>query len=67
MPEISGWEYLDLLLEHNLSMPVIIVSSSIDPKDKERAESHPLVEAFIDNPLSKRHLYLIKRYVPIVE
>lgn len=56
MPQISGWEALDILNELDepvkKQLNVYMFSSSIDPKDKKRALEHPLVQDFIEKPLS---------------
>ncbi|MES2703355.1 MAG: response regulator [Bacteroidota bacterium] len=57
MPELTGWDVLEQLSALGkdvlASLQVYILSSSIDPHDKERAEAHPLVTAYIRKPLSK--------------
>ena len=55
MPVMDGWEVLDNLKNANdqSPFPIIIVTSSIDPSDKERAESHPFKPGFVEKPLSE--------------
>ncbi len=60
MPTMSGWEYLD---EFELFDPSIkeqydiyILSSSVDPKDINRAKENPHVIDFIEKPLNKAKL-----------
>jgi CheY-like chemotaxis protein len=57
MPVVDGWTFLkDYFPLHNqLSKPISIhmVSSSIDPKDIERAQGTPLVQEYIIKPISK--------------
>ena len=60
MPEMNGWQVLEKLLE----LPAIIkdclsvymLSSSIDPKDKQKAEAHILLKGYIEKPLSREIL-----------
>ena len=56
MPEISGWDVLvslhllDNVLKEKIN--VIMLSSSIDAKDKQQAIEFPLVTAYIEKPLT---------------
>jgi CheY-like chemotaxis protein len=56
MPEIDGWEFLSRLKEQSLKPKVIIVSSSIDPAEKNKAYSHDCVKDFISKPLTREKL-----------
>lgn len=55
MPVLSGWDVLDELgnseIIINQFFKIYILSSSVDPKDKERADSSPFVNGFIEKPL----------------
>jgi len=61
MPEMNGWQVLEKLQELQLPvkacLAIFMLSSSIDPKDKQKAEEHPLIEDYIEKPLSKEVLY----------
>jgi CheY-like chemotaxis protein len=56
MPEMSGWDFLDKLLLGSKSLMdylrIIMVSSSIDALDKEKAQRNPFVNGFVSKPLS---------------
>lgn len=52
MPEIDGWMFLSLLEERNINIDVVIISSTIDPAEKARAQSHKLVKDFLTKPLT---------------
>lgn len=58
MPGLDGWQVIDRLVSRGLVMnfKIYLLSSSIDPNDKKRAEVHPHVERFIEKPLSKMKL-----------
>lgn len=56
MPEIDGWEFLNRLKKQPLKPKVIIVSSSIDPAEKNKAYSHDCVKDFISKPLTREKL-----------
>lgn len=60
MPVMGGWEFLDLFskLEHSSysSIKVIVLSSTIDPQDIEKAKSYANVIGFRSKPISKEML-----------
>ncbi len=57
MPLLSGWEALEILKEFPPKViekiSVFILSSSLDPKDKDRAAEDPLVSGYITKALSE--------------
>ncbi len=56
MPHLSGWDVLEKLVNSpvkiNEYITINMLSSSVDPKDRERAEANPLVSGFLEKPLS---------------
>jgi response regulator RpfG family c-di-GMP phosphodiesterase len=60
MPTMSGWEFLEKFsrLEEKIRdiFSVFIVSSSVDPRDKEHALANPYVKDFITKPVSEEFL-----------
>lgn len=56
MPEMDGWEFLDLFTKtcaHKFPhTSVVILSSSIDPKDQKRAQEYKIVNDFVSKPLT---------------
>lgn len=54
MPEIDGFEFIDLFqgiqLEQNPI--IIIISTTLNPSEKERAKDHPLIFNFVSKPLT---------------
>jgi CheY-like chemotaxis protein len=60
MPLVSGWEFLEEFekLKHNLHLDcnIHVISASLNPVDKERAEQNPNVMSYISKPLSKETL-----------
>jgi len=61
MPELDGWEFLDQLKKNNLKIPVFIITSSINPIDRTKANAHKMVSGFVTKPLTKNCLDKIKR------
>lgn len=60
MPTISGWEFLEAFKLFDPSIKeqydIYILSSSLDPKDINRAKKNSLVVDFIEKPLKKAML-----------
>jgi len=56
MPGISGWEFVELFKEqfHALKNKSIVcfLSSSLDPRDKEKAEQSEWVDYYVSKPLT---------------
>lgn len=52
MPEIDGWMFLKLLEEQKPGVDVVIISSTIDPAERARAQSYKSVKDFLTKPLT---------------
>ena len=57
MPTMSGWEFIEAfskfpekLKEHFI---IYILSTSVDERDKERADSNPIVSEYLEKPITK--------------
>jgi PAS domain S-box-containing protein len=59
MPVMNGWEFLDALTIHKISIPIFMLTSSIDPRDQEKAVAYAQVNDFISKPLREERLKLI--------
>jgi len=61
MPELNGWQVLEKLQELPSSkkecLTIFMLSSSIDPRDKQKADEHVLISGYIEKPLSREILY----------
>lgn len=65
MPKMNGWEFLDSIYElgKHEDFPIFIMTSSIDPRDEEKALNHPVKPVYLRKPISKsRILELTKQY-----
>ncbi len=55
MPAVDGWEFLSryesTVAPEQRSPKIFIVSTSMNPNDRKRAEAHPLVTAYVSKPL----------------
>ncbi len=60
MPELNGWQLLEKLQQMPLPVKeciaVFMLSSSIDPSDKQKAKEYPLISGYIEKPLSREVL-----------
>ncbi|MDJ0638857.1 MAG: response regulator [Paracoccaceae bacterium] len=56
MPRMDGFEFLEALEGHlgpTFASVVVMLTTSMNPDDEERAESHPYVRDFRNKPLSE--------------
>tara|TARA_R110000868_G_scaffold355331_1_gene616814 strand:+ start:667 stop:1107 length:441 start_codon:yes stop_codon:yes gene_type:complete len=57
MPGMNGWDFLSeykkLPKQQRDQTVVVMLTSSINPDDKQKGENHPEVVAFMNKPLSK--------------
>ncbi|OYU97316.1 MAG: response regulator [Bacteroidetes bacterium B1(2017)] len=53
MPRISGWEFLDRYEKFETKIPIMMLTSSLDPNDQKRANASKLLSGFYVKPLSK--------------
>lgn len=62
MPRMSGWDVLDEYMRFSDTIKrhfkIFLLSSSIDDNDMNRAQSHPLVNGYIEKPLTPEKLKL---------
>jgi CheY-like chemotaxis protein len=60
MPVMNGWEFIQSFEAHYLSIfpntKIIILSSSVDPKDEEMAMANQRILGFLTKPLSDQNL-----------
>lgn len=62
MPLVDGWNVLEKLHEQGAKNTfVVIITSSIDPKDRKRAESYPMVIDFLVKPILLENLTAIRQ------
>jgi CheY-like chemotaxis protein len=54
MPKMNGWEFLEELKLSNkpINYPIVIVTSSIDPEDKKKADRNEFVKDYLEKPLN---------------
>jgi CheY-like chemotaxis protein len=64
MPVMGGWEFLDAFSEAKYrdvfpDCKVVVLSSTIDPKDIEKSKSYSMVLDFMAKPISKELLEVV--------
>ncbi|MFN4083014.1 MAG: response regulator [Bacteroidia bacterium] len=52
MPDMDGWDFINEYTKMNLKYPVFVLTTSIDPEDKKRAEQYPVISGFFVKPLT---------------
>jgi CheY-like chemotaxis protein len=65
MPIMGGWEFLDAFSDEKYrsyfaKSKVVVLSSTIDPRDIEKSKSYEMVLDFMSKPISKELLELVK-------
>jgi CheY-like chemotaxis protein len=65
MPIVNGWDFLDYITKNNApcldNTKVIILSSTIDPADSNKAKQYDIVSHFISKPITVEILQEIKK------
>ncbi len=61
MPVLDGWQFLDAIVDIKVikEVTIFVVTSSIDPRDHERAASYANVKNFIVKPISQDKLKML--------
>ncbi len=66
MPVVNGWEFLQIfeneIITHFSDLKVIILSSSLNPDDKEIIKKHPVIIDFITKPLTIESVEYLKKH-----
>lgn len=68
MPMLDGWQFLDeFIVASNTDKKVTIhlVTSSIDPKDREKAEKYSVVDKYIVKPITPAILQEFFDRIPV--
>jgi CheY-like chemotaxis protein len=56
MPHYSGWEFLEKYAPLKKSMPIVMLTTSLDPRDQDRAKDNGLLYGFYSKPLTRQML-----------
>lgn len=52
MPMINGWEFMDEVYSRKMPIRVVILTSSVDQNDLNRAKKYPQILEYIPKPLT---------------
>lgn len=65
MPVISGWRFLEMFEETfpELNARVVMLTSSIDYNDREKASTYRPVAGFLSKPLGKSNLDMLGKLI----
>ena len=69
MPGMNGWEFLDeykrLAVSQKAAVIIIMLTTSMNPLDKEKAEKIPEISGFESKPMTAEMLNdILERYFP---
>ncbi|WP_339717301.1 response regulator [Cyclobacterium amurskyense] len=59
MPEINGWDFLEMFKPVKKNPEIYILSSSIDETDISKAKQYDKVKNYLTKPLIKQYIKLI--------
>lgn len=68
MPVMDGWEFLDHFSKEEYTSVfqntrVIVLSSTIDPRDIEKSKTYPMVMDFLSKPITKEIIEQLKEEI----
>ena len=63
MPKINGWAFIEKYKEMSLQKvsPIIMLSTSLSPRDKEKVKNNPLVYGFWQKPLEEEMVIALQK------
>lgn len=61
MPRIDAWKFIELFkqLNINITPDIILVTTSLNPLDEEKAKKEDLIKGLITKPLDKAKLHKV--------
>ncbi|MBC5836589.1 response regulator [Flavobacterium muglaense] len=71
MPVMGGWEFLDEFntthYKHVNTIKIVVLSSTVDPDDLEKANTYPMVLDFLPKPITTSMLKYVTSKVTIAK
>jgi response regulator RpfG family c-di-GMP phosphodiesterase len=59
MPDLDAWTFLDEIMKYGLSVPVVIITSSIDQDDMDKAKNYAMIIDYIIKPITEEKIVII--------
>ncbi len=59
MPEMTGWDFLDVFNSESNDAEIYILSSSVDERDISKASKYSVVKDYLSKPLIKKYIKTI--------
>lgn len=56
MPFMDGWQFLEAMKEKQISVPVVILTSSTSTHDREKSRAYSNVVHYLEKPLNKQQI-----------
>ncbi len=63
MPDLDAWSFLAELEKNALRVPVIIITSSIDQEDLDRAKEYDVIINYIIKPITEDKINIIVSHI----
>lgn len=63
MPDLDAWSFLAEMEKNRLRVPVIIITSSIDQEDLERAKEYDVIINYIIKPITEDKINTIVSHI----
>lgn len=63
MPKINGWMFLEEFKKNQKKIPIMILTSSIDPHDYAKSKAYNEIIDFIEKPLTKAKIIRIFNFI----
>lgn len=63
MPDLDAWSFLDEMEKMNVRVPVVIITSSIDQDDLDRAKKYDVIIDYIIKPITEDKINKILSHI----
>jgi CheY-like chemotaxis protein len=51
LPEMTGWDFVDLLKKKSIECKIILVSGSVSSEDQQRVKNDGMIQAIFEKPI----------------
>ena len=56
LPEMTGWDFVELLKKNSIESRIILVSGSVSFEDQQRVKNDGMIEAIYEKPIKDTDL-----------